>query len=155
MKKIYVTPTRQVSIICDECGGTYTNKVPTHICGNVLVKARCRCGHDTDLIFEFRQAYRKSTSLRGRLQKHATGTKGQAVQVQNLSRDGIKFATSEWHNIHQADLYTLTFTLDNNQRSTIDKKIQIKYIDGKMIGAQFCPEDQLTYQKEIGFYLMG
>jgi hypothetical protein len=31
----------------------------------------------------------------------------------------------------------------------------IKYIDKQVIGAQFCPEDQWSYQKEIGFYLMG
>jgi hypothetical protein len=155
MKKAYVTPKQQVSITCDECGGTYTNKVPTHIRGNMLVKARCRCGHDIDMIFEFRQAYRKPTNLRGLLQKHVTGTKGQAIQVQNLSQGGIKIVTREQREIHHDDICMLTFTLNNPQRSQIDKQIRVKYIDGQMIGAQFCPEDKFSYQKEIGFYLMG
>ena len=155
MKKIYVTPKQQVSITCDDCGGTCTNKLPMHIRGNVPVKAKCRCGHDIDMIFEFRQAYRKSTNLRGLLQKSVSDSERQLVQVQNLSQGGIKITTRERHNFHHDDVCMLTFTLDNPPRSQIDKHIQVKYIHGQMIGAQFCPEDQLSYQKEIGFYLMG
>jgi hypothetical protein len=154
MKTLYVNPGQRVSITCDHCGGTHAAKVPLHIRGNTPVKARCRCGNAVDVIFEFRQAYRKPTCLRGLWQKHVTDVVGRAAQIRNLSQSGLKFSTRWWRDIHDDDVLILTFTLDNVQRSTIHKQILVKYIDNQMIGAQFCLEDQFSYQKEIGFYLM-
>ena len=139
MKKVYVNPKQRVSITCDHCGSTYTDKVPMHIRGNTLVKARCRCGHDMDVVFEFRQAYRKPTSLYGQLQKPAIKTGRQAAQVQDLSRGGLRFSTREWHSIHHGDVFMLAFTLDDPKRSQIDKQIIVKYVQQQTIGAQFAP----------------
>ena len=155
MKKIYVTPHQQVSITCDECFGTYTSAAPKHVRGNAVVKARCRCGKDLEVIFEFRQAYRKPTQLHGQLQPYGTHDGRQAIQVHNLSQKGIQFATRAWRKIQPGDVLTLTFALDNPQRSKIDKQVEVKYVGEQMIGAQFCAEDEYAYQKEIGYYLMG
>lgn len=77
------------------------------------------------------------------------------AQVRNISQHGIKFTTRGWRDIHPDDVLTLVFTLDNGQRSEIDKQIIVKYVDKQTIGAQFSPEDQHSHQTEIGFYLMG
>ena len=154
MKKVYVNAKQYVAITCDECGKTYTNKAPLNIRGNTLVKARCRCGNDLEIVFEFRQAYRKPTNLHGKVQKPVSDTARQAAQVQNISQSGIRLAAAKWHNIHQNDVVNVAFTLDDPQRSQVDKKAVVKYVDQQAIGAQFCPEDQQSYQKEIGYYLM-
>ncbi len=150
-----MNPKQQISITCDHCGSTHTARVPIHIRGNTPAKVNCPCGAAVDVTFEFRRAYRKSTFLQGLLQRHATDVVGQAAQIRNLSQSGIKLTTRWWRNIHKNDVLALSFILDNPQRSKIDKRVIVKYIDNQVIGAQFCPEDELSYQKEIGFYLMG
>jgi hypothetical protein len=155
MKKVYVNSKQQVSITCEACGKTYTRKVPLHIRGNTLVKARCQCGNDLEVAFEFRQAYRKSTNLPGKLQKPGNKASQQAAEVKNLSQSGIRFATCQWHNIHQNDILKVNFILDNSQSSQVNKQVIVKYVNQQGIGAEFCPEDQLSYQKEIGFYLIS
>ena len=155
MKKVYVNSKQYVVITCDHCGKTYTNKAPLHIRGNTLVKARCQCGADLEIVFEFRQAYRKPTSLRGQVTKPVADAARQVAEVQNISQNGIRFAAGRLHNIHQNDVLNVAFTLDDAQHSQVDKKVIVKYVDRQSVGAQFCPEDQLSYQKEIGFYLMG
>ena len=154
MKKIYVNNQRCVAITCDACGKTYTNKAPLNIRGNTLVKARCQCGNDIEFVFEFRQAYRKPTSLYGQLQTSDHSSIRQPAQIQNISRTGVRFATSKLRNIRQNDVLNVAFTLDDPQRSQVDKQIIVKYINQQAIGGQFSPEDQLSYQKEIGYYLM-
>jgi hypothetical protein len=155
MKTLYVNAKQEVTISCDHCGRTHNTKVPLHIRGNTPVQAKCLCGQTTDVTFEFRQTYRKNIFLQGLLRRHATDVVGQTAQLRNLSKSGIKFTTSWWRNICPHDILSITFILDNPQRSKIDKRVMIKYIDKQVIGAQFCPEDQWSYQKEIGFYLMG
>ncbi|ETX08314.1 hypothetical protein [Candidatus Entotheonella palauensis] len=155
MKKLYVNAKQQVTITCVHCGGSYTTTVPLHIRGNTPATAKCPCGEAMQVVFEFRQAYRKRTFLQGLLQRHVTDVVGQAAQIRNLSQSGLQLTTRWWRNLHTNDVLSITFILDNPQRSKIDKRIIVKYIDQKVIGATFCPEDQLSYQKEIGFYLMG
>jgi hypothetical protein len=155
MKKIYVNPKQQITLTCDHCQHTYTAKVPLHIRSHTPIKVKCRCGSIADVLFEFRQAYRKTTSLQGLLRLPATDVTEQAAQIRNLSRDGLQLTIRRWRHIDRHDIIAITFVLDNPQRSHIDKRAMVKYIDKQVVGAQFCPEDQLSYQKEIGFYLMG
>ncbi len=155
MKTFYVNSEQKVTIVCEHCGGVHTTKVPLHIRGNTKAKAQCLCGKTVDMTLEFRNTHRKSTFLQGLLQRHVTDVVGQAAQIRDISANGIRLTTRWWRNIHKHDVLSLTFVLDNPQRSKIDKRIMVKHIDKQVIGAQFCPEDQLSYQKEIGFYLMG
>lgn len=155
MKKIYVDPKQQVTMTCDRCQHTYTAKAPIYIRRHMPIKVKCRCGAIADTLFEFRQAYRKTTSLQGFLQVPDTSVAEQAARIRNLSQNGLQLTTHRWRHIDQHDIVAITFVLDNPQRSQIDKRAIVKYINKQVIGAQFCPEDQLSYQKEIGFYLLG
>ncbi|PON18249.1 hypothetical protein C2W62_08915 [Candidatus Entotheonella serta] len=154
MKTLYVNSEQEVTISCPACGGAHTTKVPLHIRGNQPTTAKCLCGRAIDVTFEFRRTYRKNTSLQGLLQRHVTDVVGQAAQIRNLSQNGVQLTTRRWRNFHKHDILTLTFILDNPQRSQIDKRVEVKYVEQQLIGVAFCPEDQLSYQKEIGFYLM-
>ncbi len=155
MKKLYVNPNQQVTITCDQCGNAHTTKVPLRIRGNEPTKVRCLCGAAIRATFEFRQMYRKPTFLQGLLQRHATDVVGQAAQIRDLSQGGIKLTTRWWRSVHKNDVLALTFILDDPQRSKIQKRVIVKHMDQQVIRAQFCPEDELSYQKELGFYLMG
>ncbi len=130
-------------------------KVPLHIEGNEPIKIKCQCGAIIRATFEFRRTYRKPTFLQGLLQRHVTDVVGQAAQIRDISQGGIKLTTRWWRNIHQNDILSLTFVLDDPQRSKIQKRVIVKYMDKQVIGAEFCPEYELSYQKELGFYLMG
>ncbi len=155
MKTLYVNSQQEVTISCDACGGAHTTKVPLHIRGNQRTKAKCLCGRILEVAFEFRRAYRKDTFLQGLLQRHVTDVVGQAAQIRNLSQNGVQLTTRRWRHLHKHDVLMLSFVLDNPQRSKIDKRVMVKYIDKQVIGVAFCADDQLSYQKEIGFYLMG
>ena len=154
MKKIYVTPKQQVSLTCDECSAVYTSAAPPRVRGNMVVRARCRCGHDIEAVFEYRQAYRKQVSLYGQFRNTEGIASTQMAQVQNLSQSGLQFTTYGWRTVHQGDVITVSFTLDDAQRSRVNKQVEIRHVSEQSVGGQFCNTDQFAYQKEIGFYLM-
>ncbi len=155
MKKLYVNSKQHVTVPCDHCGNAPTMKVPLRIRGNQPTKVRCQCGAAIRATFEFRQTQRKSTFFQGLLQRHVTDVVGQAAQIRDLSQGGLMLTTRWWRNLHKHDVLSITFVLDDPQRSKIHKRIIIKHIDGQILRTQFCPEDELSYQKELGFYLMG
>jgi len=154
MKKIFVTPKQQVSLTCDECGAAYTSAAPPRVRGNMVVRARCRCGNDIEALFEYRQAYRKQVSLYGQFRNTEGIASAQTAQVQNLSQSGIRFTTYGWRTVQQGDVVTLSFTLDDAVHTRIDKQVEVRHVSEQSVGGRFCDTDQFAYQKEIGFYLM-
>jgi hypothetical protein len=75
------------------------------------------------------------------------------MMVTNLSRFGLEFNSSESEKLKVGDLVGVEFRLDDKTRSLIKKKIIIRKIEEKTIGAEFCFPDE--YDKALGFYLFN
>jgi hypothetical protein len=59
------------------------------------------------------------------------------------------------HTILVNDVLSVTFTLDDKQKTDIRKSVRVRRIDDRFIGAEFVDRDTYTDTNRIlGFYLM-
>ena len=150
MQKVYVDDTNQATIICPKCGlkknADVTNFKNTH----KSLKAKCRCGEVFRVDLEFRKYYRKKVRLHGEYFVQGKDEKGEII-IEDISANGIRFASLKPHYIFRNDTVELKFTLDNSMRTEIQKIIKIIWIIDRNVGAQYI--DPKSLEKDLGLYL--
>jgi len=114
------------------------------------IRVKCTCGHIYPVVLERRKFYRKKTSLPG-IFISEQNMKEFSMTVTNISRFGLEFNGSESEKLKVGDRIGVEFRLDDKSRSLIRKKIIIRKIEGKTVGAEFSFPDE--YDKTLGFYL--
>jgi len=124
-----------------------------------LLKVKCSCGHFFFVSIEVRKFYRKSTHLSGEYIKISNdavkGLEKGAMTVEDLSRTGLGFRTKTRHHIHVKDMLLVRFTLDDAQRSDVNKSAIVKRISNDFVGAEFVDFDAFNETNRLlGFYLM-
>ena len=75
--------------------------------------------------------------------------------VEDLSRTGLGFRTRYRHTIQVNDVLSITFTLDDKQKTDIRKSVRVRRVNDRFIGAEFVDHDAYTdINRILGFYLM-
>ena len=150
MKTVYVSDTNQVTIICPKCA--FTKEIDVTSFKNTLksLKAKCRCGEVFRFTIEFRKHYRKKVRLAGEYRIKGKGKKGEII-VEDLSMNGIQFVNIGSHQISIDDTLEVTFKLDNQMRSEINKLVKVIWVKDKIVGAEF--SELKSFKSELGFYL--
>lgn len=76
------------------------------------------------------------------------------ITVKRISMKGIDFETMrQQHKIEPDDILDVTFTLDDNKRSLIKRRVRIDSVKDKYIESQFY--NPPPYDKNLGFYFMA
>ena len=153
VEKVYVNPDNTAVVKCPQCDTTKVVPVGKFKGPKRRLKIRCSCKASFRVSFEFRKAYRKKAQLPGSYTKVAPAKGRGKMQVQDISMTGIRFATATQHNLIKGDQLTVTFTLDDRNRSRIEKDVIIRWVKDKEVGCQFTEPAQ--YDKVFGFYLMS
>jgi hypothetical protein len=99
---------------------------------------------------EFRKHYRKKVRLHGEYFVQGRDEKGEII-IEDISADGIRFASLRPHYISRSDTVELKFTLDNPMRTEIHKLVKIIWIIDRKVGAMYC--EPKGNDKDLGFYL--
>ena len=150
-QKVRLTPTYEGVLICPQCQKRQKKSlaaflgVTTHLC------VHCGCGARFRIQLERRTFYRKHTHLPGTYTKLATRLTGPLV-IGNLSFSGLRFVTPTLSPLQVGDLLEIRFRLDDPQQSVLCKRVEVKHVRSKTVGAAFCHLN--AYEKEMGFYLM-
>ena len=142
---IYTNLSESVTLVCEQCHrsralqATAVKDLPQPL------KVRCPCGATFGVTIIIRQFYRKKTRLLGTYVKHDPQTKrileqGQMV-VEDISRTGIGLRTLGRHAILVNDVLSVIFTLDDKQKTDIQKSVRARRIDDRFIGAEFVDRD--------------
>jgi len=150
MKKVYVDDANQATIICPKCGLKKNMDVTDFKDTHKKLKAKCRCGEVFPLTLEFRKHVRKKVRLHGEYLIQGKNEKG-AINIEDISLGGIRFASLEPHYISRKDTVELRFTLDNPMRTEIHTPIKIRWIIDHNVGGQFF--DPKSLEKDLGLYL--
>ncbi|MFO8083043.1 MAG: PilZ domain-containing protein [Desulfobacterales bacterium] len=151
IQSVFVNVENQAVFTCPQCTKSRAANVSRFLNqkNNSQIKIKCSCGHIFEAILERRKFYRKKTRLHGTASSEKT-KKQFLITVVNLSRSGLEFKTRESHLLSIGEHLWVEFTLDNNNKSLIQKKIAIKRIKKDYVGAEFCLQDE--YDKILGFY---
>lgn len=118
------------------------------------VGATCtRCSGKFTVSFNFRQYFRKETSLEGELLNASNPeTSMGRVHVKDLSLTGAGLLC-EGNAPHRGDMLVLRFFLDDDVKTKIEKKIQVESVRGQRVGASFV--DEKLFDAALGKYVLS
>lgn len=137
--EVFVYKKKEVVIVCPQCKLEKTIDVEKiRDTGHWGVHAKCkRCGHLFTVSFNFRKYYRKSASLTGQLFASPDSEEPLAnVRIHDVSLTGVGFS-SDGSVLDKNAVMTLRFTLDDPNKSNIEKGVVIESIRNGKIGARF------------------
>jgi hypothetical protein len=168
---VFVTKSDTAVIECPKCQKRKSISVASHKGKKYSTTVKCSCKNIFTIHLDFRQYYRKSTSLDGRYQKkeldlqghyekigaQPTATKQAKNRTVNcticdISIGGISMQIIGKHLLKVGDKLRVEFELDNNKKTQILREVSIKSINDNNIGAEFTN----THDSDaaLGFYLM-
>jgi hypothetical protein len=100
-----------------------------------------------------RQYVRKKTELTGALIKHPLEDAETRIVVEDVSQGGVGFTMLEDDYVKVNEVLEVQFALDDEHESVVSKKVVIRHVYGRRVGAEFCdPEDEECTQ--LGAYLL-
>ena len=156
-EKVYVTSKQMATFICPKCQKSKTVNVSKYASLDkiVNVKVTCPCGYGYTSILEKRKKYRKATNLPGSFVHFIDGRQVDSglMKVRDLSTSGLKIHINTQHQCTVGDVILVEFSLDDNHRTLIKKKVIIRNIVGQNIGTEFAPTEPID--KALGFYLFS
>jgi len=165
-QEVQVGADNTATVTCPHCGLRYKVnawKVETR---GVRSKLRCKCGNGYSVFFEFRENPRRALHVKGFYRKveevHVRGTTRTVptseggldkMQVQNISRTGIGFVVQTEHDLRVGDKIEVMFTLDDAQRSRIERTAIVRRLFGEdYLGCEFM--DVGHFDAATGFYVI-
>jgi len=152
VQKTFVKTNDTASIRCPKCDLVKNISVGKFRNSRHTFKIKCSCGNIFLVSLDFRRHYRKPTELTGTYDVMIPASNGGGqMQVNNISRSGIDFSVSGFHNIHIDQKIVVTFKLDNRKQTEINKEVIVRRIHNNSIGCEFIEQTQIG--KDLGFYL--
>ena len=153
--KIYVGLDDTALISCPHC--SRKKMMPVSSCKGKKSRIKIKCGCNNVFICEldFRKKFRKKINLPGKFTNHSRkNTRGDII-VKNLSMNGLGFTTVDINKLQKGEGITVSFKLDNANRTIIKKELIVRDIQKNTVGCEFEKSCQYTLDADLGFYLMA
>lgn len=177
MKTIYLTSENKAILACPQCEKTQVIDAAKYLKKDGPIKIKitfkcrhcycgtehatdcdgvnCKQGHTVAVLLERRRHYRKNVNLKGVLRDEKA--KELSVLVLDISKKGLLLRLSEPRIYEVGSSLTVSFELDDPQRSKIEKDVIVrKKTAPDQLGVEFTSADTYSHaDKAIGFYLMN
>ncbi len=159
-QKVFVKEDQSATIHCESCGLVQTVRMQDITSLAPVIRIRCACAAIFPVRFEYRKFYRKATNLEGSYQvlfderdipDLSLTRKTINCRIENISMHGAGFSALGRHRIEKDARLILGFTLDNPQKTWIQKIGQIQLVEGSYLGLRF--DEPANTDRELGFYL--
>ena len=154
-EKVFITSDNKVVFRCPNCQRTKTmDAADLGERQPLRFKLKCPCGHVTVSTVEKRRYYRKEIDLPGSYTRYVEGKPAGSglLRVNNLSTTGMKLFISTQERFAAGDLLKVSFTLDNAQRSQVQKKVVVCSVTPPNYGVEYAPNE--TIDKALSFYML-
>lgn len=123
------------------------------------IQVSCPCRKQFLAVLEKRRYFRKSVRLDGYFSIGgdlgpigANGNIWGPMVVEDLSKAGLRFSSSNANHARPGDLMMVRFNLDNTNQSLIHKAVRVISVTGNEVGCKFEGAD--SYDITLGFYFM-
>ena len=150
IQRVFPNAENGAKIVCPDCEKTTLADITRYRDTHQAFKVRCSCGWTFYVLVDTRKCYRKPTTLFGGYYS-AKSKKFEDVVVQNVSVKGLGFKTALAPAFSVGDTIDVEFTLDNPQKTAIQKRVLIRWIQENRVGGEF---SDTYYQRELGYYAM-
>ncbi len=155
--RIHLNKLRQGLVTCVHCGVQRTVNMaqyPEYHSGNKSLQVKCNLCKKPFLVrFDLRRYHRVTTHFPGQLVQQQTGSALPPITIASLSVSGVGFHMPIPPDMKLGEKYHITFTLDDEDRSTVSETVIVKCIYGTLIGAEFDPPDR--YHHALDFYVLA
>lgn len=151
-ERVFINSENTATFICPKCQRTRNVNVSKIIGAKKAVKinCRCKCGKEFATILERRRYFRKNIAFNGFCHVGENLLKLPVI-VTDISRAGLKIKLQRPHMFTPGEEFLIEFNLDDKDQSLISKKIIIRSVTDKLVGAEFkSPE----HYDPLGAYLM-
>ena len=152
--KSYVRPNKTAVVSCPHCKLQKEIKVDKFTGSKSRLKIKCACNNVFKVQLEYRKRYRKKTNLSGKYVNHSKHNSSGRLYVRNVSVSGLEFTTMDIHSFEVDDELTVTFNLDDEQRTEIIKDVTVRGVRKNSIGCEFERGGDLAFDGPLGFYIM-
>ena len=152
IQKVYVRHDGTTVVKCHNCGTTKTVDAAKLKKRGKPLKLRCSCQEVFQIFFEFRGAYRKNSCPDGYYAKFSVINEWLKMRIDSISMTGVGFTTLNRNDLRKNDRLMVKISLDDREKSKIEKKAAVKWVQDRDIGCRFIETDK--YDKVLGFYLM-
>ena len=153
-RKIFVSSDDTAVISCPHCGRQKTLPVGSYK-GKARVKIKCGCTNVFALNLEFRRNVRKKTNLLGKFTNYSQKNIRGDIAVKNLSMGGLNFVSMDIDKFMNDDEVTVSFKLDNEDRTTIKKDVIVRFIHKNSVGCEFEKSSDYSPDGPLGFYVFN
>jgi hypothetical protein len=155
--KAFVRSDHTAIVSCPYCNCRKEIPVEKFKGNKCCLKIKCSCKNVYTLNLEFRKKIRKKVSLSGKFTNHSQQNNRGDVIIKNLSLGGLEFSTMEIDRFKNGDELTISFKLDNEEKSTIKKEVTVCSVrkQSHAVGCEFTRSSNIALDKDLGFYLMA
>jgi hypothetical protein len=150
--KVYVNQEGVAVIKCPACELVKTTKVVNFKGSRHVLNVKCTCKNVFLVNLEFRKAWRKEIKLPGDYILLPEKILRGRMMVVNISKTGVGLQIIGAHRLKAGEKLQVSFILDDNHGSTIDKKVVIRLVKGSSVGCEFL--EATSHDRALGFYLM-
>jgi hypothetical protein len=149
--KTYVRNDDTATLICPACKTVKHITAGSFRQGKHTITVHCICQQTFNVLFDFRQYYRKQVNLPGTYEIISKGgIGGGIIQVNNISRCGLRFTVSGLHRIEEGQELRVEFQLNDKKKTLIKREVTVRTVRQNIIGCRL--KDHLE-EKELGFFL--
>lgn len=161
IQKVFVREDGSAKIRCESCGRVKTVRAEGIGHSSPVVRIRCACSVVFPVRFEYRKSLRKATNLAGIYQllseqedipELSRDEETINCRIENISMSGAGFSILGRQRIEENSRLIIGFTLDNLQKTWVEKTGVVRRVMGDYIGIQF--DEPPSPDKDLGFYLM-
>lgn len=158
-QRVFITDDGAYVLQCPKCERNEVVSADPFNNNGWVLKVTCSCSYSFNIIREMRKLYRKDVQFPGSFSRDSAdmnrlevGEKWFSMEVENISKSGLKFKSPMTRLLHEGDNIQLRFNLDNSKESLINKLAMIKSINNNSVGCQFqnSGKDDTT----LGFYFL-
>jgi hypothetical protein len=153
-KKVYVRPDGTVVLTCPHCSIQREVQAESFSGYKHKLKVKCSCKEAFMVIIEFRNRVRKKTNLRATYINHSQDDSAGFLMIQDVSVTGLSFSSLDLKKFKVGDLLSAEFTLDDEHRTQISKKIVVRDVRENSVGCQYENEEEVAFGSPLGYYVM-
>ena len=155
LKKTYVRPDYTVILTCPRCALQREVQTKSFKGYKHKLKVKCSCQKTFMVFLEFRNRVRKKTHLRGTYINHSQNDSSGFLIIQDISVIGLSFASLDLKNFKVDDELSVEFTLDDEHRTEISKKIIVKDVRKRSAGCEYESAEEVAFGSPLGYYIMS
>lgn len=150
--RCFVRPDNTTTIICPACNEPKTISVAAYKHKKHSINVRCKCKHVFTIQLDFRNVYRKMTTLPATYTNLSSQNQESFdIVITNISKGGLGFVAPYPQYIQKEQKLSIEFQLNDKQKTRLIKTVIVKNIKNDHVGCEF--DSSQAFEKALGFFL--